>query len=272
MSLWSETFQHEAHRPYPMPARAWSMHMSWQALLFAHWPFPAEVMRERIAAACGGWPAGLELDTYDGRAWLSIVPFRMARTGLRWWPTALGPHTFPELNVRTYVTAKDRHSGQERAGVFFFSLDAASPLAVFTARRWYHLPYFRARMTCAMEDGGADGAAPPRISYASERTHRGAPSAVLRARYGPSGPVHLSAPGTLESWLTERYCLYAIDRKLRTWRSDIHHQRWPLQDASAELAHNDLASCHGFELPPAAPLLQYVQNLDVIAWSPERVA
>lgn len=280
MSIWSDTFVQVEHRPYPVPAGTWTMHMSWQELLFAHWPFPAEVMRERITVACGGWPAGLELDTYEGRAWLSIVPFRMARTGLRWWPTALGPHTFPELNVRTYVKAKDRTSGQERAGVFFFSLDAASPLAVFTARRWYHLPYFRARMACEPQAliaaPGAQPDAPPareptRVTYASERTHSGAPPAVLRARYGPTGPVRQSSPGTLERWLTERYCLYAVDRKLRTWRSDIHHQLWPLQDASAELERNDMGSCHGFELPSEKPLVQYVKNIDVVAWSPQRV-
>jgi uncharacterized protein len=287
MSRWSETFKQVAHRPYPIPERAWIMHMSWQELLFAHWPFPAEIMRERITAACGGWPAGLELDTYEGNAWLSIVPFRMARTGLRWWPTLLGPHTFPELNVRTYVTAKDARSGQQRAGVFFFSLDAASPLAVFTARRWFHLPYFRAHMSCTPEPAGADvdpsaaaaGASPAgahgtsltRTTYASERTHRGAPPAVLHATYGPTGPIRSSTPGTLESWLTERYCLYAVDRKLRTWRSDIHHQMWPLQDATAELSRNDLARCHGFDLPAVAPILQYAHNLDVVAWTPERV-
>jgi uncharacterized protein YqjF (DUF2071 family) len=242
------------------------MHMSWQDLLFAHWPFSAEVMRERITAACGGWPTGLELDTYEGQAWLSIVPFRMTRTGLRWWPTPLGPHTFPELNVRTYVTAKDPATGQPRAGVFFFSLDAASPLAVFTARR-FHLPYLRARMACEAEPG-----APTRITYTSERTHGGAPPAVLRATYGPTGPVRLSTPGSLESWLTERYCLYAVDRQLHTWRGDIHHQKWPLQDATAELAQNDLGRCHGLDLPPVAPLLQYAQNLDVVAWRPRRVA
>jgi hypothetical protein len=103
MSIWSDTFKHTQHRPYPLPDRAWTMHMSWQELLFAHWPFPAETVRERIAAIFGGVPTGLEIDTFQGSCYLGVVPFRMARTGLRFWPTWLGPHTFEELNVRTYV-------------------------------------------------------------------------------------------------------------------------------------------------------------------------
>jgi uncharacterized protein len=188
MSIWSETLEHVAHRPYPLPTRTWVMHMSWQELLFAHWPFRAEVMRERIAAACGGWPGGLELDLYEGDAWLSIVPFRMARVGLRFWPTPLGPHTFPELNVRTYVTAKDPHTGQPRPGVFFFSLDAASPLAVFAARRGFHLPYFNARMTVRRKRPGPPPLAPPTPASAPIAAPRPPSCARATAPPAPSAP------------------------------------------------------------------------------------
>lgn len=258
MTRWSEALGEVEHRPYPAPAGRWTMHMSWQQLLFAHWPFSPHTMRERITAACGGWPAALELDTYEGQAWLSIVPFRMARTGLRLWPTALGPHTFLELNVRTYVTAGGK------PGVFFFSLDAASPLAVAVARRAYHLPYFRARMSCTAEPDGA-------LAYHSVRTHRAAPPAELRARYQPTGPPALAQAGSLEHWLTERYCLYAVDRKLRCTRTEVHHVQWPLRPVQATFHENQLASCHDFTLPDSPPLTQYVDNLDVIAWPPERV-
>jgi len=256
MSIWSDTFKHTQHRPYPLPDRAWTMHMSWQELLFAHWPFSPEVVRERIAATFGGIPAGLEIDTFEGSCYLGVVPFRMARTGLRFWPTLLGPHTFPELNARTYVCYKDR------PGVLFFSLDAASRLAVFTARRWFYLPYFNARMSI---DAGE------KIHYRSTRTHRGAPVAEFEARYGAAGPVYNSAPGTLERWLTERYCLYSIGPRQSLWRGEIHHKLWPLQPARAEISLNTMAASHGFVLPDEKPILHYVKNIDVVAWAPERV-
>lgn len=232
------------------------MHMSWQELLFAHWPISAETVRERIAATFGGVPAGLEIDTSEGSCYLGIVPFRMARTGLRFWPTWLGPHTFCELNVRTYVRYKDR------PGVLFFSLDAASRVAVFTARRWFYLPYFNARMSLAGSET---------IHYRSARTHRGAPQAAFEARYGAAGPVYNAASGTLERWLTERYCLYSIGPRQSLWRGEIHHELWPLQSAQAEIALNTMAACHGFALPDVKPIVHYVKNIDVVAWAPERV-
>ena len=264
MSIWSDTFKHTQHRPYPLPDRAWTMHMSWQELLFAHWPFSAETVRARIAATFGDLPAGLEIDTFEGSCYLGVVPFRMARTGLRFWPTMLGPHTFPELNVRTYVRYKDASTGLSagRPGVLFFSLDAASRLAVFTARRWFYLPYFKARMSI---DAGES------IQYRSVRTHGGAPAAEFEARYGAAGPVYSSQQGTLERWLTERYCLYSIGPRQSLWRGEIHHELWPLQPATAEISLNTMAASHGFALPDVKPILHYVKNVDVVAWAPERV-
>lgn len=256
MSRWSDTFKHTVHRPYPPPAHAWVMHMSWQELLFAHWPIAPELIRERIATNFGGVPAGLEIDTFEGSCYLGVVPFRMARTGLRWWPAQLGPHTFCELNVRTYVRHRDR------PGVLFFSLDAASRLAVFTARRWFYLPYFNARMELAGGDVN---------HYRSKRTHGGAPAAEFEARYGPAGPVYQAAPGSLDRWLTERYCLYSIGPRQSLWRGEIHHEPWPLQPAQADVSLNSMAACHGFALPDVKPLLHYVKNIDVVAWAPERL-
>ena len=232
------------------------MHMSWQELLFAHWPVDAATLRERIAASFGSVPPGLEIDTFEGACFLGVVPFRMAHTGLRFWPTRLGPHTFAELNVRTYVRC------QGRPGVLFFSLDAASPLAVFTARRWFHLPYFIARMDLL----------PGSLTrYSSTRTHRGAPVAAFRATYAPAGPVYHSTAGSLEHWLTERYCLYSIGPRGSLWRGEIHHQPWPLQPATAEIQENSMASCHGITLPATPPILHYAKHIDVVAWAPERV-
>ena len=146
------------HRPWPLPRSPWVMTQRWHDLLFAHWSVPARELRERI-------PPALELDLFEGRAWVGIVPFRMSGVRLRACPPLPGTSAFLELNVRTYVKHADR------PGVWFFSLDAESALAVRAARRGFHLPYFDAEMRLAEEAGA--------IRYRSERTHSGAPAAEL---------------------------------------------------------------------------------------------
>jgi uncharacterized protein len=240
-----------AHRPWPFPRRPWVMAMQWHDLLFMHWPVPPAVMHAWI-------PSALALDTFDGTAWLGIVPFRMAGTRPRLVPPLPWLSAFPELNVRTYVTAEGK------PGVWFFSLDASNPLAVRGARTLFHLPYYDAAMTIK-SDGGV-------VRYTSRRTHRGAPSATFNGRYRPIGPVYYAAVGSLESWLTERYCLYAADRRGRLWRGDIHHTRWPLQPAEADIACNTMADPLQLSLPPRALLLHFAQRLDVVAWTLEAVA
>jgi uncharacterized protein YqjF (DUF2071 family) len=226
------------------------MAMQWHALLFMHWPVPAAELHAWI-------PSVLTLDTFDGVGWLGITPFRMAGARPRLFPPLPGLSAFPELNVRTYVTAEGK------PGVWFFSLDASNPLAVRGARTVFHLPYYDAAMTVE-RDGSA-------IRYTSTRTHRGAPGATFTGRYRPSGPVYQAAPGSLDAWLTERYCLYAADRRGQVWRGDIHHTRWPLQPAEADISCNTMADLLRLRLPPRAPLLHFAQRLDVVAWTLEAV-
>lgn len=237
------------HRPWPVPDRAWIMRQTWSQLLFAHWPVPAEELRPLI-------PPGLEIDTFDGHAWVGVVPFMMSGVALRGLPPVPGTSRFPELNVRTYV----RHG--ERPGVWFFSLDAASRLAVRAARMWFRLPYFDADMRCERVGAATE--------YASVRTHRGAPPAEFRARYEPAGPVCHAESGSLEHWLTERYCLYA-QKGDALLRGEIHHGPWPLRPASGELDTNSMASAAEIELPNTTPLLHYAESIDVVCWSPRRV-
>lgn len=225
------------------------MAQSWHDLLFAHWPVPAELLRREL-------PSDLTLDTFEGGAWIGVVPFRMSSVRLRWLPPLPGTSAFPELNVRTYVVHDDK------PGVYFFSLDAASPLAVAVARAWFHLPYFRARMWCVAERHGT--------LYASVRTHRRAPAADLRAHYRPLGDAAPAVPGTLTHWLIERYCLYSVDSRGRTWRGEIHHAPWPLQRAEAEFESNRMVEPLGLLLS-GVPLLHYSKRLDVVAWPPRRV-
>ena len=225
------------------------MRQRWEDLLFAHWRCSRAVLRDRV-------PASLEIDTFDGDAWIGVVPFRMANVGLRALPGVPGATAFPELNVRTYVRRDDR------PGVWFFSLDAASAIAVRLARAWFRLPYFDAEMHVS-----ANG---DHVRYSSARTHAGAPEASFDARYGPSGPVTVASPGTLDHWLIERYCLYA-GSEARLVRADIHHRPWPLQPAWAQISHNTMAHAAGVELPTASPLLHFAKRLDVRAWRPRAV-
>ncbi|MBV9886133.1 MAG: DUF2071 domain-containing protein, partial [Acidobacteria bacterium] len=196
-----------AHRPWPLPGGPWIMSQSWHDLLFAHWPIDVKRLRPLI-------PAPLDIDTFQGEAWIGVVPFRMSGVRLRATPALPSLSAFPELNVRTYVT----HGG--KPGVWFFSLDAANAIAVSVARTWFHLPYFKARMRCENRNDW--------IEYSSERTHRGAAKAKLQMRYRPIGEIFHPQPGTLEHFLTERYCLYAVDAKGKITRGEIQHAPWPL--------------------------------------------
>ncbi len=238
-----------AERPWPVPRAAPAMSMTWSELLFAHWPLAPEVVARTL-------PAGLELDTFEGCAWLGVVPFRMSNVRLAGLPSLGVGERFPELNLRTYAKLDGK------PGVWFYSLDAASPLAVAGARAWFNLPYFTARMSCAGRDGWID--------YASRRTHAAAPDAAVLARYRPTSAPRRAARGSLESWLTDRYCLYSRDHGGGLLRGEIDHEPWPLQDAEAHFERNTLATAAGFGLPPIAPLLHYVERIDVVAWPPAR--
>ena len=221
--------------------------MTWANLAFLHWPMPQDALRSKL-------PRGLELDTHDDTAWLGITPFEMRDvhvTGMPRIPTATN---FAELNVRTYV----RHAG--RAGVYFFSLDAASLLAVTTARSVTGLPYYHARMSARGQDG--------EILFASERRAARAPKASLRARYAPTGDVYRSEPGSLEHFLTERYSLF-VDRASSITRLDIEHAPWPLQDGSAEVSVNTMAQAAGLALPDQKPHVLFSRQLQVVAHWPK---
>ncbi len=198
-----------------MASRPWILRQTWSDLLFAHWRIDPALLQPLVP---------LPLDLYKGEAWVAVVPFRMSGVALRGLTPIPGTSTFPELNVRTYVHVDGK------PGVWFFSLDAANRLAVATARRFFHLPYMNARMTCRLEGTVGD-------TYESVRTDKRGRPAEFRARYRPSGPAFQAKPGSLVHWLTERYALYAQDTAGRTYRGDIEHIPWPLQlvDSPTEL-------------------------------------
>jgi uncharacterized protein len=246
-----ECLTHTAHRPWPLPSGPWIMAQSWHDLLFAHWRVPEELVRSKI-------PSALEVDTFDGSAWLGVVPFRMSGIRARWTPPMPRVSAFVEMNLRTYV----RHRGQ--GGVWFFSLDATEPIAVSVARRWFHLPYFDARMSCAALSNGD-------VDYVSERTHVGAPPASFRGRYGPRGDVASARAGSLEHWLTERYCLFTVDGRRRLIRGDIHHDPWPLQPAESRIDTCTVPAAHGFDVSGEPLHVAFARRIDVALWAPRAV-
>lgn len=155
-----------AHRPRPIARRPWTMAQIWHHLFFAHWPVHHDALRPLV-------PPELPLDMFEGSCWVAVAPFHMSGVCARGLPALPGLSRFPELNVRTYVRVDDK------AGVYFFSLDAGNRAAVWGDRNFYKLPYFCTRIHVATE-----GAL---ISYASRR-ERG--EAEFSGQYRPIGGAH----------------------------------------------------------------------------------
>jgi len=215
--------------------------MAWRNVLFAHWPVPVERVAESL-------PDGLVVDTYDGSAWLGVVPFEMADIRPRGSPIGV---SFNELNLRTYVTC----DGQP--GVYFYNLDADDRLGVEIARRFFQLPYYRARMT-VHRDGS-------RTRFRSERTHADAPPASFQATYEPTGLPEPVRSDSLAAFLTERYRFYVADEQDRIYYADIDHAPWDLQPATVEFERNDLFTANGFEKPDTERVVHFSPGCDVTA-------
>jgi uncharacterized protein len=235
------------HRAYPYPKTAWVMTQEWNELLFAHWRFAPDVVQKLI-------PHEFKIDTFDGAAWIGVVPFRMQKVRPRLTPLIPVLSEFLELNVRTYVTVGGV------PGVYFFSLDASSLFAVEGARQWFHLPYFFAEMFSHERDGS--------YHYRSRRVDKRGLPADLDMIYRPIDDVFYSEPNTLEQFLTERYCLYTISGDGQVVRAHVHHKQWPLQLAEAQFKTNTMLSPLGLEAV-AKPVLHFSKSILTLEWAPE---
>lgn len=240
----------DRRRPWPVPEQPWLIRMEWERLLFAHWPVEPRVLGRLL-------PPGLPLDLWDGMGWVGVVPFRMRRTAPASLPAVGTISTFPELNVRTYVTRDGK------PGIWFFSLDARSAVAVAGGRHLFHLPYVRAEMT--IDQRGDE------TIFRSRRRDPNVPGARFHARYRPTGPVTQSLRGTIDAWLTDRFCLYSADWDGTLFRAEIAHAAWPLQPAGGDVDARELTAAAGITLPDRDPILHYAPRLDVVAWWPERI-
>jgi uncharacterized protein len=236
------------HRPWPIPKEPWVMKQTWYDLLFAHWEVDPNIIKPLI-------PNTLHVDTYNGRAWIAVVPFRMSGIHLRNLPEIPFTSKFPEINVRTYVTYQDK------PGVYFFSLDATNYLAVQTAKYFFHLPYYFSKINVKKQSDT--------ISYKCKRNgtkdeHR------FNGIYRSTSDVFLSKKDSLEYWLTERYCLYT-EYNNKLFRGDIHHDPWSLQLAEAEIYENTMFNIEGFSPLQTSPILHFAKSLDVLLWGIKEV-
>jgi len=228
------------------------MRQHWGKLLFMHWRMEPKFLRAVI-------PFPLELDTFDGAAWIGVVPFTMWGVRATFLPPLPGTSAFHELNVRTYV----HHRGVP--SVWFLSLDAANKLAVWGARQFYHLPYFNARMSLA-QTGNT-------IRYDSSRQDSRGAAAELETSWTIGGSIagrRPALPGSLEFFLTERYALDTVHHD-KLYRARIHHRPWPLQTAQLLSLHSTMVESHGLPAPAGDPLLHYCEELQVDIWPLRRV-
>jgi uncharacterized protein YqjF (DUF2071 family) len=244
-----------SHRPRPLPGGRWAASQRWNDLLLAHWPVPASAVAPLL-------PVGLDPDTFQGSAWVGMVPFWLDRIKLRGLPLLPGMRGFPDLNLRTYV--RERETGAQ--GIYCFSLDASNPFTVTAARVFFHLPYHWAEMSLEQRTDRE-------FTFYSRRRFSPRPI-VFSVRYRGLGPsqktAHIQA-GSLEYFLTERYCLFTANRNGSTVRANIHHVPSPLEEAEADIERNDLAAAIGIELPNEKPVLHYSRRLAVYIWPAELV-
>ena len=202
-------------------------YQSWRSLLFMHWPVPLNELRPLV-------PSTLEIDQHEGTAYVGLVPFAMHGVRPRWAPKSLA-FRFLETNVRTYVTHNDR------PGVYFFSLDAASRIGVWTARTFWSLPYFHANMSLRQQGD--------EIHYRSART--GSKTKLdVRCRVGE--PLKASQPDSLEFFFLERYLLF-LQRSCKVLSGQVHHPPYPAQHAEVLDLHDELVSAAGLSCCSGRP-------------------
>jgi uncharacterized protein YqjF (DUF2071 family) len=231
------------------------LYQNWHHLLFLHWDVPYAELQAMV-------PPGLTVDTFEGKAYIGLIPFTL--TGVRAVATPPLPwiSSFHEVNVRTYV-----HLGGRDPGVWFFSLDASSSIAVAAARAAYKLNYFNADIEFA-----ATKEAVPVIDFHSHRTDdRGPTPAHAHIRYQPiEGPATAASPGTLEHFLVERYILYAVDEQRRLHRARVHHQPYPVQRTEVLELDETLIWAAGVRRHDAVGLRHYAREVNVKVYPLER--
>jgi uncharacterized protein YqjF (DUF2071 family) len=223
----------------------------WRHLLFLHWEVPASALAAVL-------PRELTVDTFEGRAYVGVVPFTMRDVSPWWSPSVPGVSNFDEMNVRTYVHYQGRDPG-----VWFFSLDAAATIAVLVARAGWSLPYYRASMK--LDVSGA------RVTYRSKRRWPEPTPAELECRYVIGEEIGAAEPGTFEHFLAERYILYAKS-KSALLLGRVHHRPYPLHRAEVSDLRESMVRAAGLPDPAGAPHVLYSPGVDVDVFALKPVA
>jgi uncharacterized protein len=233
---------------YLTPTAQWVLFMTWRDLLFASWRVPVEAVRPKV-------PAELELDTFDGSAWVTLVPMRVTDMHWRGIDPIPGMEAFRELNLRTYIKRNDK------PGVYFLSIDCPAAFSDWIARHFFGVPYYEADIA-AYTDGTS-------YHFASQRTQKDQPPAALFSRFRPVGEATSPVPGSLASFLVERYCLYFADHG-EVHRGDIQNQDWKLQDADVDLDVHTVSAAVGLPLGPKPDHVVFVSRTDTLICPPVR--
>jgi uncharacterized protein len=221
----------------------------WRELLFLHWEVPVDAVAKLV-------PPDLTIDTFEGKAYVGVVPFTMRDVSPRWSPSVPGISNFHELNVRTYV----HHKGKN-PGVWFFSLDAAATIAVLVARAGWSLPYYRAWMS--LEKEGVSN------EYRSRRLFGPGP-AKFHAKYEIGESIGPAKPDTFEHFLAERYILYTQTKK-GLLRGHVHHTPYPLRKVTLGCWEESVISAAGLERSDAEPHALYAEGVDVDVFALKKV-
>lgn len=227
--------------------KGWIMKQTWDDLLFLHWPVDASWLQSLL-------PFELEVDTFDGLAWIGIVPFEMNKIRFRGLPAVPFASRLLELNVRTYVRYGDKQ------GVYFFSLDASNMPGVLMARKVFHLPYFKADMVKRKGN--------QQVDFSSSRTHKGVREATYQIKYEPTSKPYKAKKGDLDFWLTERDRLFIV-RNGSVLQGKIHHDKWPLQHAKAEVLHDTLSDHYGYKKDQV--ITHFSKSVTTYLWPFEKV-
>jgi uncharacterized protein YqjF (DUF2071 family) len=228
----------------------WLLTMQWHDICFMHWRAEVTVLERAL-------PAGVELDRFQGDAWLSVVPFRMTDVRVRATPVFAGFGSVPEINLRTYVRVGDV------PGVWFFSLDAQSPIAVRSARLMTALPYFDASIVARERNGTID--------YASRRTARGVVPGAFRSTYTPCLDTREASVGSLDAFLHERYRFFS-QRGSRLLSAQLHHVPWTLHSVLADIEENTLGDLIDYPLLRTPDLVTFARTLQVRASATRAIA
>jgi uncharacterized protein YqjF (DUF2071 family) len=214
-------------------------------VLFLHWKLPADALRSRL-------PEGLEIDTWEQSAWVSVVPFRMAHVRPRWLPPVRAISDFPELNVRTYVHCDGK------PGIYFLSIHAGNRAAVKMAQWFSPLPYVYARMESRRTDNG--------FRFQSYWPENENADPAFLAEYQPRSGRFSALAGSLDEWLVERYRVYVGNSRNEILYADVHHDPWSVQNVDFTMSVNNLGDSLGLYLSRTPDRAHFSPGVRTIAW------